>query len=91
MQYYRDKIFLDTNGVIADLPADNHKIASFKFATKIAGKIGNNGEKIVRITVSLKYLTNFWRAPEMSLINCEINLIPTWSANCFIVDAPVEN
>ena len=29
--------------------------------------------------VSLKYLSNFWRTLQMSLINCEINLILTWS------------
>ena len=27
----------------------------------------------------------------MPLISCEINLILTWSANCFIIDVPVEN
>ena len=32
-----------------------------------------------------KYLTNFWRTLEIQLINCEINLNLTWSANCFIV------
>ena len=32
----------------------------------------------------LKYLSNFWRTLEMPLINCEINLILTWSANCGI-------
>ena len=35
--------------------------------------------------VPLKYLSNFWRTLEMSLINCEINLILTWSANCVVV------
>ena len=30
----------------------------------------------------LKYLRNFWRILEMSLINCEINLILTWSEKC---------
>ena len=34
--------------------------------------------------VPLKYLSNFWRILEMPLINCEINLILTCSANCFI-------
>ena len=29
----------------------------------------------VEIMVSLKYLSNFWRILEMSLTNCEINLI----------------
>ena len=27
----------------------------------------------------LRYLSNFWRTLEMSLINCEINLKLTWS------------
>ena len=27
----------------------------------------------------LKYLRNFWRTLKMPLINCEINLILTWS------------
>ena len=27
----------------------------------------------------------------MPLINCEINLILTWSAPCFIIDAPIAN
>ena len=39
----------------------------------------------------LKFLSNFWRTLEMSLINCEINLILTCSKNCFIIDAPVKN
>ena len=41
--------------------------------------------------VSLKYLSNFWRSREMPLINCEINLILTWSANCVIVSTDVAN
>ena len=41
--------------------------------------------------VPLKYLSNFWRILEMPLINCEINLILTWSANCVIVSTNVAN
>ena len=36
-------------------------------------------EKNVEIIVALRYLCNFWRTLQMSLINCEINLILTWS------------
>ena len=36
--------------------------------------------------VSLKYLSNFWRTLEVSLFNCEINLILSWSANCVVSD-----
>ena len=34
--------------------------------------------------VPLKYLSNFWRTLEMPLINCEVELILTWSENCVI-------
>ena len=34
--------------------------------------------------VPLKYLTNFWRALEITLINCEINLILTWLGKCVL-------
>ena len=39
--------------------------------------------------VLLKHLSNFWRTLEMSLINCEINHFLTWSANCVISNAAV--
>ena len=32
--------------------------------------------------VPLKYLSNFWSTLEMPLINCEVNLILTWSPTC---------
>ena len=35
--------------------------------------------------VPLKYLSNFWRTLEKPLINCEVNLILTWSEDCVIV------
>ena len=37
--------------------------------------------------VALKYLRNFWRTFEISFIN----LILTWSANCFIIEASANN
>ena len=41
--------------------------------------------------VLLKYLSNFWRTLEMTLINCEVNLILTWSENCVIFSTNVSN
>ena len=38
--------------------------SSFKFKTKIAGTTGSNGRKDVKISVLLKYLSNFWRTLE---------------------------
>ena len=37
--------------------------------------------------VPLKYLSNFWRTLEMPLINCEVNLILTWSSTCVIINS----
>ena len=41
--------------------------------------------------VPLKYVSNFWRTLEMPLINCEINLILTWSTNCVTIYNNVAN
>ena len=61
---------------------------SFKSKIKITGKPPNNGNvKDVEIMVPLKYLSNFWRADEMPLINCEVNLILTWSSTCIITNS----
>ena len=61
---------------------------SFKSKTKITGKTPNDvNEKDVEIMVLLKYLSNFWRNLEMPLINCEVNLILTWSSTCVITES----
>ena len=51
----------------------------------MTGQTGDDGTKEVEIIVPLKYLSNYWRFLELPLINCEITLILTWSANCIIV------
>ena len=76
-QYFRDE---------PDDDLENSE--SFKCKIKITGKTPNNGnEKDVEIMVPLKYLNNFWRTLEMPLINCEVNLILTWSSTCVITDS----
>ena len=57
----------------------------FNFNTKITGQTNNDGTINVEIMVPLKYLSNFWRILEMLLINCEVELILTWSAGCVII------
>ena len=55
---------------------------SFDFRTKITGKTDDNGRiDNVEIMVLLKY----WRTLEMPLINCEVKLILTWSADCVVI------
>ena len=61
---------------------------SFKSKIKITGKaLAIDNEKDVEIMVPLKYLSNFWRTLEMPLINCEVNLILTWSSTCVITNS----
>ena len=79
-QYYRD----DPNNNIT-------RSESFKSKIKITGKtpaVGNT--KDVEIIVPLKYLSNFWRTLEMPLINCEVNIILTWSKDWVISSATGE-
>ena len=43
-----------------------------------------NIEKEAKTVVPLKHLSNFSKTLDMPLINCEINLILTWSENCVL-------
>ena len=89
-QYCKGIPAVDNNNAIANF-TDNNITDSFNFKVKMTGQTGNDGTKNVEIMVPIKYLSNFWRTLEMSLINCEINLILTWSANCVIVSSKVAN
>ena len=40
--------------------------------------------------VPLKYLSKFWRTLEMPLINCDVNLILTWSSRCVLIATAVQ-
>ena len=62
-----------------------------KTKTKKKGQTGNGSTKDVEIMVPLKYLSNFWRTLEMSLINCEISLQLKWSKRCIIVAGTANN
>ena len=56
-----------------------------KSKQKITGQTEKDETKHVEIMVPLKHLSSFRRTPEMQLMSCEIILILTWFANCFIV------
>ena len=84
-QYCKDIPAVNDNGDNVDFNGAN-ATDSFNFKTKITGQTDNNGRiDNVEIMVPLKYLSNFWRTLEMPLINCEIELILDWSANCVII------
>ena len=51
-----------------------------------ANKVGKNETEVV---IPLKHLSNFWRTLNIPLINCEIELILTWSKNCALAEMTV--
>ena len=89
-QYCKDIPAVNNNNAVANF-AENNLTDSFNFKAKMTGQTGDNRTKNVDIMVPLKYLSNFWRTLEMPLINCEINLILTWSKNCVTVSTNVAN
>ena len=68
----------------------NNLTDSFNFKVKFTGQTGDDGTKDVEIMVPLKYLSNFWRTLEMPLINCEVNLIFTWSSDCVLIATNIQ-
>ena len=84
--FYTDE---PNNGLTGAENSINYSIKdskSFDYKASITGKLeGNNKKEEVEIVVSLKNLSNFWRALDIPLINCEINLILTWSENFAII------
>ena len=90
-QYCKDIPAVDDDGDIVIFNGANDT-DSFNFKSKIIGKTNDDGDvENVEIMVPLKYLSNFWRTLEMPLINCEVELILTWSENCVIISTNVAN
>ena len=91
--YYRD----DTSNPLSS------SSESFKYKTSITGNTYNvdDGEegydenKVVKnkteVVIPLKHLNNFWKSLNMLLINCEVELILTWSKNCVLADMTVRD
>ena len=89
-QYCKEIPAVNNAGNIVDFDSAN-ATDSFNFKTKITGKTNDDGRINAERMVPLKYLSNFWRTLEMPLINCEVELILTWSAGCIIICTDVAN
>ena len=75
---------------------------SFKYKRRIVGNTYNvgvdeqnydankAGTKEAEVVIPLKHLSNFWRSIDILLINCEVELILTWSKNCVVADMTVD-
>ena len=84
MANYRDVRAVDGNGAIVDVNVGNATTRSFNLKVKLTSQT-DDGPKDFEIMVSLKYLSNFWRTLQMTLINCEISLDLNLSVKCVIV------
>ena len=49
------------------------------------------GKKEAKIVILLKQLSNFWKTLDIPLINCEVEIILTWTKNCVLADMTVAN
>ena len=76
--YYRDK---PSNPLTSNSE-------SFKYKTSIVGKKTEDNDSLTnaKLVIPLKHLSNFWRSLNIPLINCEVELILTWSKNCVLAD-----
>ena len=95
-QYCKEIPAVNNNGAIVNFDGTN-ATDSINFKNKITGKTTDNnnngniaGRVDVEIMVPLKYLSNFWRTLEMPLINCKVELILDWSANCVTIYTNVD-
>ena len=67
-QFYRHEPALNDNNVITDFPDNKNNSNLLNVRQNITGQTTKNGTKDVEIMVPLKYLSDFLRTHEMSLI-----------------------
>ena len=90
-QYCKDIPTVNNNGNIFDFTVTNATTNSFTYKSKITGYTDNNGRIAIEIMVPLKYLSNFWRTFEMPFINCDVELILTWSTSFVMISTNFAN
>ena len=80
-QFRRDETYINNAGNFANVITGNS--ISFKYKSSILGNPAADGIlRNVKIVVSLRYLSNFWRSLEMPLFNCKVYLELNWNKNC---------
>ena len=82
--YYRDE---PNSGAEENINYSLKDSKPFDYQTSIVGSVtaANSTKEVVKIVMPLKHLSNFWRTLNIPLINCEIELILTWSKNCVLI------
>ena len=85
--YYRDEPNSNTDDNEIMHSILNSESFDYKANFMENGVTQNNLTKNnVKIVVPLKYLSNFWRSLNISLINCEVELILTWFKSCALIN-----
>ena len=73
-----------------ELTINNSQLLKYKAALTEKTTNHNDGKSSVKdakVVVLLKYLSNFWRSLEMSLINCIVHLELNWIEDCILSSA----
>ena len=86
--YYRDE---SSNPLSSNSESFKYKTSITKNTYNVGdleeGCDGNNVDKNeTEVVIPLKHLSSFWKSLNIQLINCEIELILTWSINCVPAD-----
>ena len=92
------KDYIKTTGSLwnyyRDQPSDplSTNFESFKYKASIVGKAAQDDDSLANaeVVIPLKYLSNFWRNLDIPLINCEVEIILTWSKNSALADMTVD-
>ena len=65
--------------------------SSFKYNSSFIGNNDADGadrkKERLKITIPLKYLSNFWRSLKIPLINCKFEFSLEWYKNCILSSA----
>ena len=93
-------IIIEINQVILFLLSDSEFLKYKTSNTANTYNVGNNeerydankvGKKETEVVIPLEHLSNFWRTLDIPLINCEVELILSWTKNCVLADMTVAN
>ena len=78
--YYRDE---PNDTLSSDSESSKYKTSITGNTYSIADEANKVGKNETEVVTPLKHLSNFWRSLNIPLINCEIELILTWSKIVF--------
>ena len=89
--YCRDK---SSNTLSSNSESFKYKVSATGNTYNVgAGEAGYDASKVgkneTEVAIPPNYLSNFWRSLNIPLINCETELILTWSKYCTLADIAV--